>query len=66
MAIPSLLYTMLVFSIPESPRWLIARKNDVTGAKKVLERLRADDVDGIVASIKKSLEHETSKQSGFF
>lgn len=66
MAIPSLLYTLLVFTIPESPRWLIARKNDVTGAKKVLERLRAGDVDGIVASIKKSLEHETSKQSGFF
>src|SRR6266498_1517265 len=28
MAIPSLLYTLMVTSIPESPRWLIARKND--------------------------------------
>src|SRR5689334_18488525 len=35
MAIPSLLYTLLVFSIPESPRWLIAQKNDLETARKV-------------------------------
>src|SRR6266487_179868 len=29
MAIPALLYTLMVMTIPESPRWLISRKNDV-------------------------------------
>jgi sugar porter (SP) family MFS transporter len=27
-AIPALLYTVLCFGLPESPRWLLARKND--------------------------------------
>ena len=34
MAVPSLIYTIMVLGIPESPRWLIARKNDLAGAKK--------------------------------
>jgi len=37
--IPSLIYTILVFTVPESPRWLVLRKKDDTNAKKILERL---------------------------
>src|ERR1051325_9047258 len=32
MAIPSLIYSIMVFSIPESPRWLINKKKDIDGA----------------------------------
>jgi MFS transporter, SP family, arabinose:H+ symporter len=38
-AIPSLLYTLLCLSLPESPRWLLARRGDRAGALAVL-RLR--------------------------
>jgi sugar porter (SP) family MFS transporter len=38
MAIPSLIYTIMVFGIPESPRWLIVRK-DYGQAAKVMNRL---------------------------
>lgn len=36
-AVPSLLYTVFCFGIPESPRWLLARRGDRAGAIKVLQ-----------------------------
>ena len=38
-AFPALLYTVLCFAIPESPRWLIARKGDRTSGVGVLRRI---------------------------
>lgn len=35
-AFPALLYTVLVFTVPESPRWLLLRKNDHAGAAQTL------------------------------
>jgi len=68
MAIPSLIYTLLVFSIPESPRWLIAKKNDLVAAKKVFERIGVANPDDVIESVKKSIQHEsgTGRGSGFF
>jgi sugar porter (SP) family MFS transporter len=68
MAIPSLLYTLLVFTIPESPRWLIARKNDLSGAKKVFKRIGVSNADEVVESVRASVLHEASvgNSSGFF
>jgi sugar porter (SP) family MFS transporter len=51
---------LLVIGVPESPRWLIAKKNDSTRAKKVLKRIGIPDVDAELASIVKSIQHETS------
>ncbi|MGZ8920002.1 MAG: sugar porter family MFS transporter [Limisphaerales bacterium] len=39
-AFPALLYTVLCFTIPESPRWLIARKGDRGAGIKVLQMIR--------------------------
>ena len=60
MAIPSIIYSMLVILVPESPRWLIARKNDADGARKVLTRLGVSNADEVIASIKASIQHETA------
>jgi len=38
-AFPSLLYTLLCFTLPESPRWLLAEKGDRSAALQVLERI---------------------------
>jgi sugar porter (SP) family MFS transporter len=38
-ALPALLYTLLCFTIPESPRWLIARKGDRAAGMDVLRRI---------------------------
>lgn len=39
-AFPSLLYALLCFGLPESPRWLLGRKNDREGGLRVLRRIQ--------------------------
>jgi sugar porter (SP) family MFS transporter len=64
-ALPSIVYTLMCFSIPESPRWLIARKGDRAAAVKILKLIdpgatagQVDaDADAIVAA---SSERATS------
>jgi sugar porter (SP) family MFS transporter len=41
-AFPSILYTVLCFGIPESPRWLIGRKGDRAGGLAVLKLIEPD------------------------
>jgi MFS transporter, SP family, arabinose:H+ symporter len=41
-AFPSLLYTVLCFGIPESPRWLIGRKGNREAGLKVLKLIEPD------------------------
>src|SRR5262252_62138 len=38
-AFPSLLYALFCFGLPESPRWLLSRKNDRAAAIQVLQRV---------------------------
>jgi sugar porter (SP) family MFS transporter len=38
-ALPALAYTLMVMRIPESPRWLIAKKNDVEKARAIFMSL---------------------------
>jgi sugar porter (SP) family MFS transporter len=41
-AFPSLLYTLMCFRIPESPRWLLGRKRDREAGLKVLRLIRPE------------------------
>ena len=41
-AFPSLLYTVMCFAIPESPRWLLGRKRDREAGLKVLRLIRPE------------------------
>lgn len=62
--IPALLYSILIFRIPESPRWLIGKKNDELGARAILERT---DPEGVNEAIRLALEEEKKiKQKGSF
>lgn len=58
-AIPALIYTVLVLRIPESPRWLISRKNDLATAKKVLTDLGTTDTDTAIREITESNKTST-------
>jgi MFS transporter, SP family, arabinose:H+ symporter len=57
-AFPSLAYTLLCFGLPESPRWLIGRRNDVQRGLETLRLIRpgatAQELDAEVAAIKES------------
>lgn len=68
LAIPSVIYTVMVVGVPESPRWLVTKKNDLAKAKAVLSQIGIADADAEVASIIKSNEHEAAvnKSSAFF
>jgi sugar porter (SP) family MFS transporter len=68
LAVPSIIYTALVFGISESPRWLITKKSDLAAAKKVMLQIGVVDIDAEVASIIQSNQHEASagKVSDFF
>jgi sugar porter (SP) family MFS transporter len=61
--IPSVIYSFLVFGVPESPRWLISRKNEVPKAMKILSNLGVSNVDAEVDSIIQSHQHEASSQT---
>ena len=63
MAVPSLIYSLLVLAVPESPRWLIAKRNDINGAKTVMNKLGIANVDAEVSSIVTSYKHETASGS---
>jgi MFS family permease len=58
MAVPSLIYTLMVFSIPESPRWLVSVKKNDAAARQVMERLGMSNIDEEIKLINESVQHE--------
>jgi sugar porter (SP) family MFS transporter len=60
LAVPSLVYTIMVMGVPESPRWLISKKNDLAKAKETMLLIGIQDVDSEIDSIIKSNQHEIS------
>ncbi|WP_439489406.1 sugar porter family MFS transporter [Algoriphagus sp.] len=63
-AVPALIYTVMIFRIPESPRWLIAKFNDQVKAREILTRT---DPDGVDEAIRLAIiEEQTIRQKGSF
>lgn len=52
--LPATLFLILVFTIPESPRWLIVVKNNIKEAKRILFIIDPDTVDESVKAIQAS------------
>ena len=60
--LPSILFLMFIFLIPESPRWLI-QQGKPTEAKVVLEKINpSEDVPSIQNEIQNSIKQETKTQ----
>jgi sugar porter (SP) family MFS transporter len=69
MAIPSLLYTLLVFTVPESPRWLITIKNNLAKARETLVLIGSDDPDLEIKNIiaaNEAIKASTTNEKLFF
>ena len=68
LAIPSIIYTIMVTGVPESPRWLITKKNEIAKAKATLLLIGVSDVDEAISSILKNNQKESpvGKQVKFF
>ena len=59
LGVPSLIYSIMVIGVPESPRWLLTNRNDSVASKKILSNLGVADVDAEISSIMASYKHET-------
>jgi sugar porter (SP) family MFS transporter len=68
-AFPALLYTVLCFSIPESPRWLIALRGDRAAGVAVLRTIRpeapAEEVERAADTIQ-AASSERAEAGGFW
>ncbi|MFU1857181.1 sugar porter family MFS transporter [Sphingobacterium sp. NGMCC 1.201703] len=51
---PSLLFFVLIFFIPESPRWLLLHKNNLPEATKIMQRLNSEGYELEIQKIQES------------
>jgi sugar porter (SP) family MFS transporter len=58
LAIPAGIYTLLVFGVSESPRWLITKKNDLAKAKEIMLQIGVTDPEAETKIILESNAHE--------
>ena len=56
-AVPAVAYLLLVLRVPESPRWLLLRRNDEAQCRQVLSNVDAATVDATILAIRHA-EHE--------
>jgi MFS family permease len=68
MLLPSVLYIFLVVGIPESPRWLITKKNDFISARNILTKMGIANINIEIDLIVKANEKNNlnSKVNKFF
>lgn len=56
-AIPAAIYSFMVLGVPNSPRWLLLKRNDIAKAKEVLMQLDPlDNVEARINAIKNSAQ----------
>lgn len=63
-AIPALIFSIMMLFTPETPRWLILNKGDEKGAREVLS-ITESDVDGALKTIKDSASVSEVKETFF-
>jgi len=64
--IPAFIYTILVFGIPESPRWLLEYKNDKEKALQIFKQINPQsDITNEISAIESEKSHETLKENIF-
>lgn len=65
-AIPALIYTILVFGVPRSPRWLLVKRGRVDEAKEVLQLINPGaDAGAMLSRIKAENEQADHSESIF-
>jgi MFS transporter, SP family, arabinose:H+ symporter len=62
-AIPAVIFIILLFFVPESPRWLMVHKKEYDKAREILAVSDPGGVDEAIASIHQSIDEEKQKIS---
>ncbi len=63
-AIPAAIFLMMIFTVPESPRWLLLHKQDELSSRNVLAKIDPASVDETIADIRAS-EHGIASHALF-
>jgi sugar porter (SP) family MFS transporter len=65
---PAILFIILMFFVPESPRWLMVHKKEYQKAREILQVSDPDGVDEAIDAIHRSIDEEKQKVnlSAFF
>jgi len=64
-ALPALIYSLMVLTVPNSPRWLVLKKGDDEGALAVLKVIDGENAEAKLAEIKEDKKPAT-KKNGLF
>lgn len=69
-AVPALFYTLMCFTLPESPRWLLTRKSDREAGLAVLRQIQPQAPSAIIeahaAEILSAAQHDAGSSQGFW
>ncbi|WP_110648573.1 sugar porter family MFS transporter [Salinicola peritrichatus] len=66
-AVPALVYTLALFAVPESPRWLILNRNDTEGAARILRQIDAKrDITAQIDEIQAADREDQKVHTRFF
>lgn len=65
LAVPSLLFFVTLFFIPESPRWLILKKGAIDEARAILQVVDAQEAEAVIVQIQQSAQ-QTAPVSALF
>lgn len=65
MSVPALIFFILLFTVPESPRWLMSYKRD-DEARNILQRVGAKDVEAEMQDIRESLASVSNSNESLF
>jgi sugar porter (SP) family MFS transporter len=58
--IPAAVFLAMVLGVPESPRWLLIRKDDETRAREILTKVNPDNVDNVITEVRHAQGEFTS------
>jgi sugar porter (SP) family MFS transporter len=66
-AIPAMIYTLFVLTVPESPRWLLTKKGDIDAASEILKELmNARLLDETLEAIQSEIKSEGRGKGVYF
>jgi sugar porter (SP) family MFS transporter len=65
-AVPSLLFLILLRFVPETPRWLVLKKNKIDEARNVLKIINPDDYETVLQTIIQNNKEEHTSASADF
>ena len=66
-ALPAIIYTLLALKLPQSPRWLISKHNDIEGARTILGKLYDQQaVETAIVDIQEEKKLSANKKTKLF